>query len=176
MPGSTTDLETLASRLDAVERALTDGASSATRPSDADPDAATGPAVSGPGTPDDEPTAAAETTGDRPTGVSDRSGATDRRIANLEATVSDLEDSVADLSAELDAVRGLLGGVRAVNESVERRADLALAVAEELATDEAEELVVERLPEVDAAELGVDSADDDEAESDSLAARLREAL
>ncbi|WP_435182923.1 DUF7310 family coiled-coil domain-containing protein [Halobellus sp. EA9] len=43
-----------------------------------------------------------------------------------------LERRVASLESELDAVRGLLGGVAAVDEAVERRASIALAKAESL--------------------------------------------
>jgi len=46
--------------------------------------------------------------------------------------VAALERRVTDLEAELDAVRGLLDGVEAVDEAVERRASTALAKAEAL--------------------------------------------
>jgi hypothetical protein len=159
MPDDTTDLATLASRLDAVERALTDE-SAAPRSTDGD-----------------------DSTADPSSDAAATVAELERSVADLERSVADLERSVADLSAELDAVRGLLGGVRAVNDSVERRADLALSLVERLARDrEGDGLVAERLPD----EAAVDPADafgdadavdaDDESDRASLAARLREAL
>jgi hypothetical protein len=151
MPDDTTDLATLASRLDAVERTLTD-----------------------------ENAAARSTTGGD--SAADPSPDAPATVAELERSVAELERSVADLSAELDAVRGLLSGVRAVNDSVERRADLALSLVERLARDrEADGLVAERLPDeaaaaVDPADAFCDAADADESDGESLAARLREAL
>ena len=47
-------------------------------------------------------------------------------------SVADLERRIAGLEAELDAVRGLLTGVEAVDEAVERRASTALAKVETL--------------------------------------------
>jgi hypothetical protein len=64
--------------------------------------------------------------------------------------VAALERRVADLEAELDAVRGLLDGVGAIDETVERRASAALAKAEsvEERLDSGERgLVRERLPD-----------------------------
>ncbi|MDS0297966.1 hypothetical protein NDI76_04360 [Halogeometricum sp. S1BR25-6] len=164
MPNDRTDVATLAARLDAVERALTDG-----ERADSKAVASTEPA---PGA----------------LGASSDGGAADDGTAE---TIRRLERRVAELTAELDAVRGLLGGVEAVNESVERRADLALATAERAATEraaadrESDGLVVERLPDgndvdgdpssaVDAAETGAEAAD--ETDAGSLAARLRGAL
>ena len=66
--------------------------------------------------------------------------------------VAALERRVADLEAELDAVRGLLDGVGAIDETVERRASAALAKAEsvEERLDSGERgLVRERLPDDD---------------------------
>jgi len=50
----------------------------------------------------------------------------------LEQRLDDLEARVDELDAALQAVRGFLGGVSAVNESVERRADAAVAAVERL--------------------------------------------
>lgn len=64
--------------------------------------------------------------------------------------VATLERRVADLEAELEAVRGLLAGVEAVDEGVDRRASAALAKAEALEEQFASEetgLVRERLPD-----------------------------
>lgn len=52
--------------------------------------------------------------------------------ADLESRVADLESRVDELDAAVQAVRGFLGGVSAVNESVERRADAAVAAVERI--------------------------------------------
>lgn len=85
---------------------------------------------------------------------------TDERIA-------DLERRIADLEADLDAVRGLLDGVDAVDRAVERRASTALAKVEALETQVGTQesgLVREQLPhpqnlDPDAGDAG-DSASD----------------
>lgn len=176
MPNERTDVATLAARLDAVERALTGETRTAPRP----------PAEPGPA-----PTAPESTASSTSSDLSDASdvpGAASRRSDGRPAdadAVRRLERRVEELTAELDAVRGLLGGVEAVNESVERRADLALAAVEAVTSERGgEALVVERLPDEDGA-FGDPSARDvtggeedprDDSEADSLAARLREAL
>lgn len=50
----------------------------------------------------------------------------------LESRVATLESRVDELDAAVQAVRGFLGGVSAVNEAVERRADAAVAAVERL--------------------------------------------
>jgi hypothetical protein len=63
-----------------------------------------------------------------------------------------LERRVTELEAELEAVRGLLDGVEAINETVDQRASTALAkveALEERLEPEARGLVRERLPEAD---------------------------
>lgn len=55
---------------------------------------------------------------------------TGERLADLDAEMQTLDERVAELEAATQALRGYVGGVRAVNEDVERRADLALATAE----------------------------------------------
>lgn len=55
------------------------------------------------------------------------------RVADLADRVAELEDRVAELDAATQALRGYVGEVRAVNEEVEQRADLALSKAESLA-------------------------------------------
>ena len=57
---------------------------------------------------------------------------TDSSGDELERRLGDLEARVDELDAALQAVRGFLGGVSAVNESVERRADAAVAAVERL--------------------------------------------
>lgn len=84
--------EALPERVDALERAITDGDSDLT-----------------------ELTAEAE--------------ALDR-LAELEATVDELETRVAELEAATQALRGYVGNVRSVNQAVEQRADAALSKAE----------------------------------------------
>jgi hypothetical protein len=59
-------------------------------------------------------------------------GAVEGRLADLEERADEIETRVERLESGLQATRGLLGGVDAVDESVERRADLALAKAEEI--------------------------------------------
>lgn len=59
----------------------------------------------------------------------------ERRIDDLEATVGDLDDRVAELEAAVQALRGFAGGVRAVDEAVERRANAAVARVERLEAD-----------------------------------------
>jgi hypothetical protein len=74
--------------------------------------------------------------------------------------VAAVERRVADLEADLEAVRGLLDGVRAVDETVERRASAALAKAEALeerVDPGTRGLVRERLP--DAGESGREPGD-----------------
>lgn len=86
------DTETLAARLDAVERALVDG--------DGD--------------------------------LTDVQTATDldERLTTVETRLDELAESMAEQEAALLAVRGYVGAVRSVNESVEQKADLALARTE----------------------------------------------
>ena len=52
------------------------------------------------------------------------------RIADVEDRLEAIESRLDDLDGAVQAVRGYAGAVRAVNQSVERRADLALAKAE----------------------------------------------
>jgi hypothetical protein len=59
----------------------------------------------------------------------------DARLDELEATVDDVEDRVAELDAAVQALRGFAGGVRAVDEAVERRADAAVAGVDRLETE-----------------------------------------
>lgn len=52
--------------------------------------------------------------------------------ADLQDRIETLESTVADLEAGLKAVRGYVGTVEHVNDTVERRADAALAAVERL--------------------------------------------
>lgn len=87
-------MDDLRERVEAVERALTDG--------------------------DGDLTALAE------------GAAAAERVAGLEDDIEELREEVADLSAATQAIRGYVGNVRSVNESVEERADAALAAVESL--------------------------------------------
>jgi chromosome segregation ATPase len=96
------------------------------------------------------------------------------RLDAVDADVAALDDRLTDLEAEVQALRGYLGGVDAVDESVERRADAALAAVERLEAQLADDpaLTVERLDH-DPVEP-VDDADGDD--STSLVERIRDAL
>ncbi|MFC6988054.1 hypothetical protein ACFQJD_03715 [Haloplanus sp. GCM10025708] len=101
------------------------------------------------------------------------------RIDDVEADVADLDDRIADVEAELQALRGYLGGVSAVDESVERRADAALAAVSRLESQLVDDpaLTVERL-DSGPVEAAVDG-DGDDAEADDpapLVERIRNAL
>lgn len=52
------------------------------------------------------------------------------RLTALEEEVADIADSVAELDAATQALRGYVGNIKAVNRDVERRVDAALASAE----------------------------------------------
>ncbi|GAB7094901.1 hypothetical protein JCM30237_20540 [Halolamina litorea] len=54
---------------------------------------------------------------------------------DVDGRLDTLETRVEELDAALQAVRGFLGGVSAVNESVERRADAAVAAVDRLETE-----------------------------------------
>ncbi|POG53589.1 DUF7310 family coiled-coil domain-containing protein [Haloferax marisrubri] len=58
--------------------------------------------------------------------------AVERRVSELESSVESLTERLDEMDAATQAMRGYLGGVRAVNEDVERRANAALAKAESL--------------------------------------------
>jgi hypothetical protein len=57
-----------------------------------------------------------------------------REIETLAGRFDDAEERLDELDAATQALRGYVGNVRAVNESVERRADAALAKAESVET------------------------------------------
>lgn len=54
------------------------------------------------------------------------------RDTDVDSRLDALETRIEELDAALQAVRGFLGGVDAVNESVESRADAAIAAVERL--------------------------------------------
>lgn len=124
------------------------------------------------------------------------------RLNTIESDLEDLTDRVDELEAATRAIRGYAGGIDAVNEDIERKANLALAKVEKIERVHAdEELRVERLdaiPEVDETDdshlersadgsTGTGGSDgeppdesntqaDDGDRSQSLAGRLRDAL
>ena len=58
-----------------------------------------------------------------------------RELETLSARLDEVEDRLDELDAATQALRGYVGNVRAVNQSVERRADAALAKVEALEAD-----------------------------------------
>lgn len=52
------------------------------------------------------------------------------RVQTMESEMDDIAERVAELEAATQAIRGYVGNVRAVNEEVRERADLALETAE----------------------------------------------
>lgn len=127
--------------------------------------------------------------------------ALDSRLADLEDEVTTLLARVDELDAATQAVRGYAGGISAVNEAVERRADLALGTVERLERrlDPEPGLTVERLADEGVSDVAADTdwerhdsevppTDAEERQSDeeaeetrdgegrSFATRLRDAL
>jgi hypothetical protein len=129
---TTPDVDALAARLDAVERAVTDD--EATEFTLETSETAT----------DSRP----PSTGSESSPVAESPRAAESRANASEDRVATLEDRVATLEADLAALRGLVGGVRERDESVERRADIALAKVERLerSMQVAPGLEVERIP------------------------------
>lgn len=84
--------------------------------------------------------------------------ALDRRLSAVESRQETLEQRLDELDAATQAVRGYVGGVRAVNRNVERRADAALAAVDRLERSLAGDEPVEGSAGVD----GADEADADE--------------
>jgi len=54
------------------------------------------------------------------------------RVDDIEATVEALDDRLAELEAAVQALRGFAGGVRAIDDAVERRANTAIARVDRL--------------------------------------------
>lgn len=163
--------ESIERRLDAVERAVIDGESTAD--------------------------------GDEIAGRADAAGSNDfhDRLATLESRVEVLDDRVAELEAATQALRGYVGGVRAVNRDVERRADAALAAVEALREGESGPGTGDRAPidpdadpaaadpdgidsespfergyPPDVGDDGPDGASDSDSDRGALAERLRDVL
>lgn len=92
----------------------------------------------------------------------------------LAARVATLEARVDELDAAIQAVRGFLGGVSAVNEAVERRADAAVAAVERLET----RLDGEGGTPIDetSSRTGIDEPDSEESNQGQPAQGLRERL
>lgn len=135
--------DNFAARLDAVERALTDGETDI----DELPDAAD----------------------------------VEERLTALEAQAESFDDRLAELEAAVQAVRGYVGGIRAVNRDVERRADAALATAESLteAVDDAPRVDARELPESATGSRTADTVPPESqpaTEDDDFVERLRRVL
>jgi hypothetical protein len=60
------------------------------------------------------------------------------RVQTAESDIEDLTERVAELEAATQALRGYVGNVRAVNEEVRERADLALEAAERAESESTE--------------------------------------
>jgi hypothetical protein len=54
------------------------------------------------------------------------------RVDDIETTVEELDDRMAELDAAVQALRGFAGGVRAVDEEIERRANAAISRVDRL--------------------------------------------
>jgi hypothetical protein len=54
------------------------------------------------------------------------------RVDDIEAAVEELDDRMAELDAAVQALRGFAGGVRAVDEEIERRANAAISRVDRL--------------------------------------------
>jgi hypothetical protein len=152
MPDDTTDLATLASRLDAVERALTDE-SAAPRSTDGD-----------------------DSTADPSSDAAATVAELERSVADLERSVADLS---AELDAVRGLLGGVRAVNDSVERRADLALSLVERLARDR---EGDGLVAERLPDeaaVDPADAfgDADAVDaDDESDRASLAARLREAL
>ncbi|WP_435128110.1 DUF7310 family coiled-coil domain-containing protein [Halobaculum sp. D14] len=108
------------------------------------------------------------------------SAATAERLDAVEAEAAGLADRVTELEAAVQALRGYVGAVRAVNRDVERRADLALATAERLTdatgADAVDDADLAEAAGTDTGERGSDDPGVSGERRDGLAARLRDAL
>lgn len=91
------------------------------------------------------------------------------RADDADERIADLEERVDELEASVEALRGYVGAVQAVNDDVERRAELALARTER-AAGPARHPVPER-PTAD--RRGRDARGSDASGGDGPLARLR---
>ncbi|KAB1192208.1 hypothetical protein GJR96_01615 [Haloferax sp. MBLA0076] len=110
------------------------------------------------------------------------------RLSAVESTVESLSERLDEVDAATQAVRGYLGGVRTVNEDVERRANAALAKAESLesalvdeseTTFESAAIEQQRAPDAEPPQHRRSRPDDQHTSADNtrgLAARLRDVL
>ena len=94
------------------------------------------------------------------------------RLDEVASTVEALHDRVAELEATVQALRGFAGGVRAVDEAVERRANDAAARVDRLETDlraveDALEDAERRRERADAADHADDRLDRSDAVADT---------
>ncbi|QCJ47571.1 hypothetical protein [Haloprofundus sp. MHR1] len=113
----------------------------------------------------------------------------DARLTAVEEQLSEFDDRLSELDAAVQALRGYVGGVRAVNRAVERRADAAIAAVESLERDRPNGDAVDEILEgvegenesassepTDAPDCDADGAGDETETggASGLAARLRE--
>jgi chromosome segregation ATPase len=92
---------------------------------------------------------------------SDDADAVAARVESLEAALEDADERIAELEAATQALRGYAGEIRSVNESVERRADAALAAVEQLETERSPQQATGEAPaESTAAPTGAPRASD----------------
>jgi len=103
-------------------------------------------------------------------GVTD-AASTAARLDRLETTVEELDDRLAEVESAVEALRGYLGGVQAVNDDVEQRANAALAKAEALEAELVDDphLRRERVDVNDAAREVADGASTDGGADDAYA-------
>jgi len=108
-------------------------------------------------------------------------GAAVERLDDLERRVTILEDRIEEFDAALQAVRGYVGNVRAVNRSVERRADAALAAVQDTTDDGRAQTLLEAHDGGDDRESGTDDPRYDppvdvDVDVDTVVDRVRDAL
>ncbi|KTG09718.1 hypothetical protein AUR64_08740 [Haloprofundus marisrubri] len=85
----------------------------------------------------------------------------DARLTAVEETDAEFDERLSELEAAVQALRGYVGGVRAVNRDVERRADAAIAAVESMERERSSsDAVAEIVSEVDS-----DTSDDRGAKS-----------
>lgn len=108
-----------------------------------------------------------------------------RTVTDVAARVDDLETRLNELDSAVQALRGYVGNIRAVNAEVERRADAALAKAETNRRDvRTPESVLRRAqsetePKTDrraGSDRGQPAPDAPDDSNDSFVARIREVL
>jgi len=99
------------------------------------------------------------------------------RVEELETGLRDVDERVDELERGVQALRGYVGGVEAVNDDVERRAEAALAAVDRLeARLDADDPAVEADRAARTADRELGDTSDDGPDGWSFADRLRDAL